>query len=349
VTGAAIIDPTIFTRSIAAMSKDPRVGVVGVIQGVPWLDDGQPYVAQRFVDAIGAGIKDAACPVAFINQVMQPITGYTRSVMAHGNISYVIPGLRQAVVALRNVAWWSEATRPTSQQDPPAEPVAVPPATARRGQWSEDAARRMLAEAGVPVVPARLVTSAGDAAKAAAEFGGPVCLKVVSPQIAHKTDIGGVRLGVAPDEASVTAAYTAVTAAAAAVPGAVVEGVLVSPMRDGGAELLVGVVADPQWGPVLAVALGGVFVEVLRDSVLTPLPVSPRRARQLLGRLRGRAVLDGARGGAPADLDALASVIARVGDLALALGDDLAALEVNPLRVDGDVIEALDALVTWKG
>jgi hypothetical protein len=119
-------------------------------------------------------------------------------------------------------------------------------------------------------------------------------------------------------------------------------------MRRGGAELLVGVVADPLWGPMLAVALGGVFVEVLKDSVLTPLPVSQERARELLGRLRGRAVLEGARGAAPADLDALAAVIARVGDLALALGDDLAALEVNPLRVDGAVIEALDALVTWK-
>ena len=173
-------------------------------------------------------------------------------------------------------------------------------------------------------------------------------MKVVSAQVTHKTDIGGVRLDVPPDEAAVTAAYTAVTAAAAAVDGAVVDGVLVSPMRRGGTELLVGVVADPLWGPMLAVALGGVFVEVLRDSVLTPLPVSRRRARQLLGRLRGRAVLDGARGGAPADLDALAAVIARVGDLALALGDDLAALEVNPLRVDGAVIEALDALVTWK-
>jgi succinyl-CoA synthetase beta subunit len=174
-------------------------------------------------------------------------------------------------------------------------------------------------------------------------------VKVVSPQVTHKTDIGGVRLGVPPDEAAVTAAYAAVTAAAAAVDGAAVEGVLVSPMRRGGTELLVGVVADPLWGPVLAVALGGVFVEVLKDSVLAPLPVTQQRARELLGRLRGRAVLDGARGGAPADLDALAAVIARVGDLALALGDDLAALEVNPLRVDGAVIEALDALVTWKG
>jgi acyl-CoA synthetase (NDP forming) len=349
VTGAAIIDPTIFTRAIGAISRDPSVGVVGVIQGVPWFDDGTPYVSQRFVDAIGDGIRDAACPVAFINQVVQPITDYTRSVMAHGNVSYVIPGLRQAIVALRNVAWWSEATRPApaGNAGEPAVPVPVPPAPARHGQWSEDAARRLLAEAGVPVVPARLVTSAGDAARAAAEFGGPVCLKVVSPQILHKTDIGGVLLDVAAAEAPVKTAFEAVTAAAKNVDGATVDGVLVSPMRRGGAELLVGVVRDPHWGPMLAVALGGVFVEVLKDSALAPLPVSPRQARRMLDQLRGRAVLDGVRGAAPADLDALAAVIARTGDLALALGDDLESLEINPLRVDGAAIEALDAVVTW--
>jgi acetate---CoA ligase (ADP-forming) len=106
-------------------------------------------------------------------------------------------------------------------------------------------------------------------------------------------------------------------------------------------------VRDPQWGPVLAVAFGGVFVEVLRDSVLTLLPVTPARARELLQRLRGAALLQGARDTRPADLDALAAVVARVGDLALALGDDLQSLEVNPLRVDGAAIEVLDAVVTW--
>jgi acyl-CoA synthetase (NDP forming) len=352
VTGAAIIDPSLFTRAIEAISRDPSVGVVGIVNSLPWIDDGRPYFGQMFVDAIGAGMRAAACPSAYINQVMQPISGYTRACMERGGVPYAIPGLRQAVVALRNVAWWSEATRPLSAEPVgPAEPsVAVATATGeRRGEWSEEAARRLLAAAGIPVVPAQLAASAEEAVKAAAAYGVPVSVKVVSPQVTHKTDIGGVRLGVPPDEAAVTAAYAAVTAAAAAVGGAAVEGVLVSPMRRGGTELLVGVVADPLWGPVLAVALGGVFVEVLKDSVLAPLPLSQQRARQLLGRLRGRAVLDGARGGAPADLDALAAVIARVGDLALALGDDLAALEVNPLRVDGAVIEALDALVTWKG
>lgn len=119
-------------------------------------------------------------------------------------------------------------------------------------------------------------------------------------------------------------------------------------MRPPATELLVGVVRDPQWGPILAVGLGGIFVEVLSDSVLTPLPVTPDRARQLLDQLRGSTVLDGVRGGAAANRDRLAEVISRVGDLAVALGPDLVSLEINPLRVNGSEIEALDAVVEWK-
>jgi len=347
VTGAAIIDPTIFTRSIEAITSDPSVGVVGIINGLPWQDTGRPYPAQMFVQAIGAGMAAAACPTVYINQVMQPITDYTRQVMDAGGVRYAIPGLRQAIVALRNVGWWSDVTRAPRPASTPAAGLAVPAREARHGSWSEDAARRMLAEAGLPVVPARLVTSAEEAVKAAADFGSPLALKISSADILHKTDIGGVRLNVAASEAAVREAYQAVTAAAAAVPGARVEGVLVSPMRADGTELLVGAVRDPQWGPVLAIALGGVFVEVLRDSVLTPLPVTPARARAVLERWRGVALLQGARGTPPADLDAVATVVARIGGLAVALGDDLESLEVNPLRVDGAAIEALDAVVTW--
>jgi acetate---CoA ligase (ADP-forming) len=346
VTGAAIIDPSIFTKSIEAMSADPGIGVIGVVNGVPWIDNGRPYMAQMFVDAIGAGIQAARCPVTYINQVMQPITGYTRAVMERGRVPYVIPGLRQAVVALRNVAWWSQATQ--RQETVPAPPgITVPAPGRRRGRWSEEAARQLLTAAGIPVVPSRLVSSADEAVKAAAEFGAPLVLKVVSPQILHKSDIGGVRLNVPADEQAIRDAYAAVTAAAGTVDGTRVEGVLVSPMRNGGTELLAGVVRDPHWGPILAIALGGIFVEILKDSALAPLPVTPGQARRLLEKLRGRAVLQGSRGTTPADLDALAAVIARIGDLALALGGELESVEVNPLRVNGAIIEALDVMVTW--
>jgi succinyl-CoA synthetase beta subunit len=222
----------------------------------------------------------------------------------------------------------------------------VPEPARRRGGWSEQDARTLLSDAGIPVVPARLAGSAEEAVKAAADFGGPVSVKIASPDILHKSDIGGVLLDVPAGEEAVRAAYQAVTAAAP--DGARIDGVLVSPMRRGGTELLVGVVRDPQWGPILAVAIGGLFVEVLADSALAPLPVTPGQAGRLLDRLRGRAVLDGVRGAAPADRDALTAVIARIGNLALALGEDLESLEVNPLLVDGTRIEALDAVVTWR-
>src|SRR5580693_8315615 len=110
VTGAAIIDPSIFTRAIEAISADPSVGVVGVINSLPWAGEG-PYFGQMFVDAIGAGMRSAACPAAYISQVMQPINDHSRASMAHGGVAYAMPGLRQAVVALRGVAWWSQVTR----------------------------------------------------------------------------------------------------------------------------------------------------------------------------------------------------------------------------------------------
>jgi acyl-CoA synthetase (NDP forming) len=351
VTGAAVIDPTLFTRAIRTVSADPSIGVVAVVNSLPWQDDGRPYVVQPLVDAIGSGMGTAACPSVYVNQVLQPITARTRAVLDAGGVPYAIPGLRQAVVALRNVGWWSEATRPRATDEtgatPISSPITTPPGAERTGAWSETATRRMLAAAGIPVVPGRAVTSADEAARAAVDLGCPVALKIVSPDILHKSDIGGVRLDVRGEEA-VRAAYAQVVDAAGRVDGARIEGVLVSPMRTGGIELLVGVARDPQWGPILAVALGGILVEVLGEPALAPLPVTPDRARALLDELPGAAVLHGVRGTTPADLDALAAVVARIGDLATALGDELESLEVNPLRVDGPTIEALDAVVTWR-
>ncbi|MBW0101047.1 acetate--CoA ligase family protein [Pseudonocardia sp. KRD291] len=347
VTGAAIIDPTLFTSAITTVADDPEIGIVGVINSLPGVGEGS-YTGQVFADAIGRGIASASTPAVYINQVMLPVTDHTRAVMDHADVAYVLPGLRGAAVALRNLGWWSGTIRENARERVGDDhEVAVPAPERRHGAWSEHSARQMLADAGVPVVPAHLVADADAAVTAAAELGGPVALKIVSPDILHKSDIGGVRLGVVGEDA-VRAAHEAVTAVAASVPGAHVEGVLVSPMRTGGVEILVGVVRDPQWGPMLAVALGGIFVEVLQDSALSPVPVTPDRARAMIDGLRGSALLRGARGSTPADLDALAAVVARVSDLAEALGDDLESLEVNPLRVDGATVEALDALVTWK-
>jgi len=166
--------------------------------------DGTPYVAQRFRGtAIGEGMRDAACPTAFINQVLQPITDYTRSVMARAGVSYVIPGLRQAIVALAQTsAWWSEATRPAESRPLPATvqaaglPVPAQGAAARPvvGGTRPAGCSPMPAS---PSCPPGSSVSAGDAAKAAAGVrAARSASRSCPPQILHKTDIGGVLLDV---------------------------------------------------------------------------------------------------------------------------------------------------------
>ncbi|GHE41665.1 acetate--CoA ligase family protein [Streptomyces capitiformicae] len=348
VTGAAILDPSLFTKAVTAMSDDSAIGAVAVVSGVPAFGEG-PWNGQVFANAIGAGVAQAAVPTVLVSQVMQPVTDYTRGCLEEAGLSYVVPGLKQAVTALSGIARWSQVhhTLNSARGSAAARELPVPTPELRTGTWSEHAARQLLRNAGIPVVPGTLVSSADEAIEAALGFDAPVAMKIVSPDILHKSDVGGVRLDVSGADA-VREAYEQVSAGAAKVPGARVEGVLVSPMRSGGTELLIGVVRDPQWGPMLALALGGIFVEVLKDSALSPLPVTAEAAREMLLGLRGAALLQGARGSEPADIDMIAQVVATVGDLALALGDDLESLEINPVRVAGSTVEALDALVTWR-
>jgi succinyl-CoA synthetase beta subunit len=204
-----------------------------------------------------------------------------------------------------------------------------------------------LGEHRVPVIPARLVTSAQEAGEAAQSLGGAVACKIASPDIAHKTEAGGVRLGV--DPADAPAAYDAIVASAQSYDAkARIEGVLVAPMRSGGVELIVGVSSDPEWGLAITVGAGGVLTEVLGDSQTRLSPIDEHEARDMVLSLKSAKLLQGFRGSAPADMDRLAKAIVAIADAAAALGPGLAALEVNPLRVAGDEIEALDALAIWS-
>ncbi|MET0928518.1 MAG: acetate--CoA ligase family protein [Aeromicrobium sp.] len=344
-TGAAIIDPSLFTTAIAETGSDLEIGSVLVAYGLPMEDSPMVSFQRAALGAIGAGAAGSAAPVILVNQVQQPITRFSRALLEQNGIPAAISGLTQAVRTVGHLQWWASVVDEVTQERTLDLPV-VSSTQPRTGQWSEHQARELLSSAGVSVVPSALAQSADEAVEAAASMG-PVAMKIVSPQILHKSDIGGVALGVT-DEAGVREAYDRLVHVAGTVDGAVLDGVLVSPMRTGGVELLVGVVRDPQWGPVLAVGLGGVLVEVLHDSALATLPVTAPQVERMLRGLRGAALLDGVRGAKPADVPALSEQITRIANLALTLGDDLESLEVNPLRVDGDVVEALDAVVEWR-
>jgi acyl-CoA synthetase (NDP forming) len=342
ITGAAIADPAIWQRAVAAVGSDPAVGAVFAVNSLPWREDGGPFYGRKFVDAIGAGMAESKAPACYLTQVTQPVGAEARGVLSAAGVEHVVPGLRLGVDAFARVASWS-ALRAQAGFDP------APAVTTRRVDpvpLSEVQARALLRSAGVPVVPARHVHSGREAERACAELGHRVAMKIVSPDITHKTDVGGVRLGVPTAEAA--EAYDGIIAACQAAGFARLDGVLVSPMRDPAPELLVGVTRDPDWGPMLAVALGGVLVEVLDDVVLSPLPVSPERAREMLHELRGAPLLRGTRGRPPVDIDRVAATVSRVGRLAEELGEALESLEVNPLRAAGGDVEALDAVVLWR-
>ncbi len=287
----------------------------------------------------------AAAPVAgfVVSYTATHLTALSRRIVADTGLPYLACGLDRAMTGLALLADWSERWRHAR----PAAARVRPEIAARPA--SEHAALACLAAAGVPVVPMTLARDAEAAVAAAAALGGRVVLKIASPEIAHKSDIGGVALDLE-GAGQVRAAWQRVTEAARhAAPAATIEGVLVAPMRAAGIELFVGVSRDAQWGPVLAVGLGGVWVEILQDVALCLLPVEAAEVRRMLAGLRGARLLAGSRFLPPADLDAVAAAVAGIGDAALGFGADLAALDVNPLWVRGAQVEALDALCVWQG
>jgi acetate---CoA ligase (ADP-forming) len=307
-------------------------------------DEGMASLIEDRIDWLTERMASAPIAVIPIGSTCVDLSGYGRELLT-GKGMHVLGGLDLGITALGNALRWLEnrgRVQPLSQPAAvPARPVAV------SGPWSEAAARQLLASAGIPVVPGGLAASAEEAVDIARKVRLPVALKICSVQIAHKSDIGGVALGLT-TERDVRAAYEKVRAAADAVSSASVDGVLVTAMRSGGTELLAGVTVDPTFGPVLAVGLGGIWVEVLRDTSLRVLPVDAAEVKRMLTELRGLPLLQGARGTTPADLDAVASVIAALCTTALSLGGALRALEVNPLWVDGDQVEALDVLVVTE-
>jgi acyl-CoA synthetase (NDP forming) len=311
-------------------------------------DETMASVLETRVEWLAGRMASAPIPVIPAATTCTDISAYGRDLLTKHGLN-MLSGLDLGMTALGHALRWTENRGRIRTMEPRAAGTSNGNGTSPvSGPWSEDAARRLLAGTGVPVVPGGLAASADEAVEIARRVGLPVALKICSAQITHKSDIGGVALGLA-SEAAVRTAYDKVRAAAAAVPDARVDGVLVTPMRSGGAELLAGVTVDPAFGPVLAVGLGGIWVELLHDTSLRLLPVDAAEVKRMLGELRGLPLLQGARGTRAANLDAVAAAIAGLGEVALSLNGSLRALEVNPLWVNGDQVEALDVLVVTEG
>ena len=210
----------------------------------------------------------------------------------------------------------------------------------------EAAARQALAACGIEMLPERVCVTAVDAVAAAVAFGFPVVAKIVSPDIQHKTEAGGVLLDLA-DADAVERGFHAIMAGVREYrPDADLRGVLITPMRRGGVETIIGVQRDPVFGPMVMFGLGGVTVELFKDVAFASAPLSLAAAHRLIRSVRGCALLDGWRGAPGADMDALAAAVCRLSELAAAHAATVQSIEVNPYLAGPEGGVALDALIT---
>ncbi|MBL6954138.1 MAG: acetate--CoA ligase family protein [Alphaproteobacteria bacterium] len=260
----------------------------------------------------------------------------------------VIEDPNRAIRAIAALVGFGRGFVRVDSDAPPSLPAAAfaPPNRA----LSEVEAAEILARAGLPMAPGRLASSADDAAQAAMEVGYPVVLKIVSADIQHKSDIGGVKLNLQSVDA-VRAGYQAIMAAVGQhAKDAVIDGVLVAPMISGGVETIIGVHRDPVFGPVVLFGLGGIFVEVLKDVTFRVAPFGLDEAHRMIDEVRGRALLDGVRGQPAADVDALALGLCQLSVYAAAHADVIESIDINPflVKAKGEGAIAVDALILTK-
>lgn len=301
----------------------------------------KPGRITSLADLLGPLYAGATKPILFHSHILPHAENMAALAALGGQGFASFRGCAAALCALdRHALFLADwARRPAAAA--PAAPVAGDVAP---GVLDEAQTTRLLSAYDIPVPPNALVASAADALAQARAMGFPVVLKIQSPDIAHKTEAGGVALNVGED--GVEAAFDTILASARAyAPGARIEGVLVQKMVAKGHEVVIGVTRDPDFGPLIMLGSGGIYLEVLKDVVFAPAPISPAEAKALIARLRTAPILHGTRGQAPGDIDALAALVSRVAELARSEAN-IDQLDLNPVFVypAGGGVVAVDAL-----
>lgn len=336
VTGQAVSEPGVLLSTAQDMLSDGRYDALAVFLAAAGSSEKLWPTFENFARQLQASRPDV--PLA-ICALFPPAR--RRELEQLGCLVFADPS-----AAVRTIA--SLAGLAHERTDDAGRPASEAPAS--QGQtllpsYNEVQAMALLREAGLPATPCTLVGDADGAAAAAADIDAPVVLKIVSADIVHKSDVGGVKLKLS-GEAAVRQAHASILASVRQhAPQARVDGVLVAPMAPAGVECIAGIHDDPVFGPVVMFGLGGVFVEVLKDVSFRLAPFGHGEALAMIREIKGYAVLRGARGAPPCDLDALAEALVRLSRLADAQRGRLKSLEINPLLALPHGALALDAVV----
>ncbi|MDR7417382.1 MAG: acetate--CoA ligase family protein [Armatimonadota bacterium] len=334
--------------------RDDRIHLLAVTRDTP------PWVAERELEqsiavanAAVAAARDTRKPVVMFSNISAGVHPALTRVLGAGGVPH-LQGIRETLRAMqaftRYAGFRHRMGMPVSRGRPSPDdlPLWRSRLSGVRGTLTEPDGRRLLAAYGIPGPRERVATSADEAVTAARELGYPVALKILSAGIAHKTDIGGVRLNLRSDADVHRAFHDVMRAARTHHPATTLDGVLVQDMvTTPSVEVILGILRDPDFGPVVVFGTGGILTEVLADSALRIPPLSRDEAVEMIGETRAARLLRGVRDHPAADADALADALVSLSQLAVDLGDLIAALDINPVMVlpAGQGVCAVDALV----
>lgn len=361
VTGHAWLIPGVMEGVMESLGEDPNLDIIVYGQAFPTMFDtgtpvGQVFKAFRdrypdkllYISSLVAGTQK---PVSsFIGEPIEPATHL------HG-IPF-LQGAETSLKALRSLIWYADFQRNRGETGSAVAPDEQRAQQAREliaasgdKPMTERAAKQLLELYGIPTTREVLARTPEEAVAAAERIGYPVVLKIDSPDITHKTEAGGVLLNIAAGRAVAAGFQQVLENANRYNSDANVNGVLVQEMVGAGRELIVGMTHDPAFGPAIAVGLGGIFVELLKDIALGAPPLTARQAQQMLAGLRGAAILEGTRGEAPADVAAIVDLLQRFSQLTLDLRGRVSEIDMNPVIVfDADRgLKVVDCLVVPAG
>jgi acyl-CoA synthetase (NDP forming) len=328
-------------KSIDLLDVSDEVDALLVVQSFS-SDTRMPFKQAQLKPVIDAQNK----PIVFYSYTLP--SQFARNELAASGV-VVLSGLTHVGVAMRRMVEYSRF-----RLAPPANSNALPSpdlsAHLKSSTLSEADSKALLRDAGIAVPDEVLVTGKDALDQAIARVGFPLVMKIQSPDIPHKSEVGGVRVGIA-TKGEVFLAYEALTESARRHrPNAALQGVLVGPMAKKGVEIIVGTMQDATFGPMVMVGLGGITTELFRDVVYRPAPVSAEEAAGMLAELKAAPLLNGFRGAAKADVPALSHLISQVSVLAAASRDHISEIEINPVLVhpEGQGVTIVDALVVPK-
>ena len=342
-----------YPACVEVVSREKNIYLLAVSRDTP------PKVASREVEqslavaeAAVRAARETGKPVLLFSNLSTGFQPEVKKALDQGGVPY-LQGTQETLRAIQAFVRYAGFLRHMG------EPVAAGcPSPSNLPHWrrklqeegtlSEIEGRHLLASYGIPGPREAVAITAEEAVEAARRIGYPVVLKIISPDILHKTEIGGVRIGLGEETAVVTAFREVIEAARRHHPQARLEGAVIQEMIPLDAvEVILGVLRDPDFGPVVVFGSGGVLVELLEDSSLRLPPLSREEALEMIQETRGARLLHGFRGRPPADVDALADALVCLSQLAVDLGDLIVALDINPLMVlpAGQGVRAVDALM----